>query len=854
MTSKLKQKRSYPITVILILLILSLTFAYRHIWPFGNISLLSMDMEIQYVNIYNWFYDVLHGSASLFYDFSKSLGGNMFGIWSTYLASPINLLVYFFPHDRIPYFITLSTVIKVVLSGLFCLLYIRKRFAKVPEFHGILLAVSYALIEYNVNLCSNLHFLDIVYFLPVLALGVYRLIQKKDVRLFALGVAVVILFNWYIGYAACLFTAVYFVFEIIIQNRMKMKEFFSCFGRYIGCAAAGVMIACITFMPSVLATLNGKGEVSLAYLKPHFHCSFMEPLKALMYTALDVSSYEEPAIFTGSLILAIVFIGMIDRRIEIRKKAAVGMMLFLIFLSFSFVPLEVVLSGMKKTYSFHFRYSFIFSFALIASGALFIESYQEKGQKPSVYAAVAAVLLTAAFGAVGHFKEWFSFSEYLVLLIPFSMFALSILFMANENPVYRKCAAVLAAFMLCSELTLNASHSFARSHIRMDDYSVYVNDVQKLIDEIKESDQESFYRIEKTFSEMDKRRNEDGKTLRPVATEGLTFNYNAITHYSSLIDTNTDDFLSRLGYTRPDALCSDYVGYNPVADSFLGVKYLLSEKDYSGLSKLRTVSYEGKEAVLYKNENALKLITPFNGEETEISFGDNPFENQNDLIKTLSGIDQDLYDAQPFTQTDSTEWQITVNEDGPVYIYFSDDHQQTDLYINDEYVQSYYGRFYTDVLYIGDYVKGDVITARLDEECTKTHTLYAYVLNEKAYEEVFADLKAKSFNPDVFEDGKVSFIVSSDEDQKLLLSMPYDKGWDIRIDGQKAEFNKAYDALIAVDVPEGTHKIDMKYHVPYLKTGALVSFAGWILFFLLVKMKKPQDSSDKDTQTAKEIT
>ena len=126
----MKQKRAplAVITAIIVMLLLLASMVILGLWPFGDTSMLLWDMEIQYINIYNWFYDVLHGNASLFYDFSKSLGGNMYGLYGLYLASPFNLLVYFFPPERILYFITLTTIGKIVLAGVFCSLFLRERF------------------------------------------------------------------------------------------------------------------------------------------------------------------------------------------------------------------------------------------------------------------------------------------------------------------------------------------------------------------------------------------------------------------------------------------------------------------------------------------------------------------------------------------------------------------------------------------------------------------------------------------------------------------------------------------------------------------------------------------------------
>ncbi|MBR5376840.1 MAG: YfhO family protein, partial [Lachnospiraceae bacterium] len=122
-------------------ILLSVMFL-KGMWPFGDRSMLLWDMEIQYINIYNWYHDVLHGNAHIFYDFSKSLGGNMFGVFASYLASPLCLLTWFFSPEKMTHFIAISTLIKTALSGLAMSIYLNRRFDLKPDAFNILFSVS----------------------------------------------------------------------------------------------------------------------------------------------------------------------------------------------------------------------------------------------------------------------------------------------------------------------------------------------------------------------------------------------------------------------------------------------------------------------------------------------------------------------------------------------------------------------------------------------------------------------------------------------------------------------------------------------------------------------------------------
>ena len=65
------------------------------LYPFGSKTNLLWDEEIQYVDFFAYYRDVLLGKAKLGYSFSKSAGGSLVALFGYYLGSPLNLLVVF---------------------------------------------------------------------------------------------------------------------------------------------------------------------------------------------------------------------------------------------------------------------------------------------------------------------------------------------------------------------------------------------------------------------------------------------------------------------------------------------------------------------------------------------------------------------------------------------------------------------------------------------------------------------------------------------------------------------------------------------------------------------------------------
>nr|WP_263849431.1 YfhO family protein [Secundilactobacillus similis] len=120
-------------------------FAYRHMAPFGNSSLLTVDLGQQYVDFFAYFrHSLLHDPSGIFYTFQKALGGEMFGIWTYYLLSPFNLILLLFPDKFLPSAIFLMTVLKYGAAGLsFAWLLMKSKLH--PGFSALIFSTSYAL-------------------------------------------------------------------------------------------------------------------------------------------------------------------------------------------------------------------------------------------------------------------------------------------------------------------------------------------------------------------------------------------------------------------------------------------------------------------------------------------------------------------------------------------------------------------------------------------------------------------------------------------------------------------------------------------------------------------------------------
>jgi len=193
--------------------------------PFGTKTVTIDDAKIQYIDFFTYYVDVLHGARSLSYNFSNLLGGNSIGLFGYYLASPFNLLLYFFGKEGVYRFFDTAVILKLGTAGAVFAWYLQRRFEdRIRPVFVLALSMGYGLMQYAVAQSANIMWLDGVFMLPLILLGVYEVIHRKTVWRLALAVAFCIYCNWYIAGVSCLFSGVWFLFEYFFQDRLSDRD------------------------------------------------------------------------------------------------------------------------------------------------------------------------------------------------------------------------------------------------------------------------------------------------------------------------------------------------------------------------------------------------------------------------------------------------------------------------------------------------------------------------------------------------------------------------------------------------------------------------------------------------------
>lgn len=848
--SVIKKIGYYGYPFILVILLMTISYKLYGYAPFGSNSLAWKDADIQYLDFFAYLKDVLTGRNNISYTFGKSLGGSNIAVFSYYLASPLNLLVIFFKKTELHTFFDLLVAIKLGLAAVtikvfICNRFSQKEFNKSQEIIVFLLSVSYALSQYTLAQSSNVMWLDGVYMLPLILLGVYKCINEKNDILLSVTVGVSILVNWYTGGINCIFSGMWLILELLLsymENDDKkgtmcivIKKFF----QYIVSMLIGVGLSAVLFLPTIGALENNaKGSLNWKSL---FNISFLGHIGSAIqgYSLGAKSDYGMVSLFCGSLVIIGCISIFISKKIEKKIKVLFAFAVAVILLCFYWKPLYALFSMFKSVDSYWYRYSYIGIFTLIFIAAYFYEKYFKIKERNILIisgTAFALVLLVLDYIKPIENLNYIQYSAIFVFLIA----CILELYPYGGKNKYKKILSNIGILLLVvTELFVEIKLEMNSYHVsNVDTYRKYTAEAQQQINALKSLDNTT-YRISQTSARAAANYN-----------EALAYNYSSISSYTSSPDDISRKFLDKIGY-KSEADCINVIQTSIIgADSFLGVKYILSAYDIDGYEKMGEIEKcNGKN--VYKNPFALPMAFTYpniqkNTQEKNIN--KNIFEYQNDLYSELLGENIELYIPVEYSISEKTEESVNYKLKilNGRYAYYgnlvcdSKDWAEVLVNVNNEYEMEYSCWLSPSVFYIpyedNDSINIEMSGKRISEFEDGNQQFYA--LDLKKFAEVTKKLQNCAADKIVINNGKAEFEVTNKNTEKMCITIPYDTGWKICVNDKEVIPELIADSFYSIKLLPGTNRIVMSYRIKYFHEGVGISIFSLVIVITMFILKK----------------
>lgn len=753
--------------------------AAGHVYPFGDNSFLTNDLKYQYIDFFAWFRRVLLGEANLRYSFSQGLGMNTWGLYSYYLASPFNLLCVLFPADKLTLFVFAITALKLGCIHISSAWYVQKRF-DLSKPAAFLLSLSFTLCSWTITNLRNPLWIDCLILLPVCAYGCYELIRKQRMARLIIATALNVMFCWYTAYISILFLCIFVLVEFvdyIAEQGFSWNLMLDRALRFAGSIALGLLLSAWTFLPTILAMAKGGPVLALGPL-------LKTGLKSLIrgfIPGMWVNNESTPQFYCGIIMMLLAVSLLVNRTVSIKTRIATLVVTIILVASSVFSPLEYIWCGMRVPNGFYSRTAFLLSFfALWAAGY----ALQALKDRPKLRRASrpAVILPLLALTAIELFAN--AHSMWNQLYVGYS---------ENNN-------------------------------------SVYVATATSTVKAIQDDDPTPFYRIDRTTTRADS----------AALNEGLALGYDQLSSYSSANNPQAIALLNSLGYSSVGEFSTRYAEPILAVDALLGVKYAIVEQVPA---RYVAISEPGDTAsAVYENPYALNLGIAASKDIQNCTLeGENPFEKQNDLYSKILGHKVVLYTeidaAKTADSQDAKHWSVTVPTGSIGYLYINKDanagsYWPVALTIDQRTINNEAWRFDNNIRQIADASDGPsshTVSVKVAEGYTdmpQDNEPVFYALNLDVFEQIINELKASEFITTVFEDGRIEGEYTAKDDGNLLLSVPYDEGWNVTVNGTAAELTPAADkGLSSLNMQKGANKIVMTYKTPGALAGLAVSLA-----------------------------
>ncbi len=117
--------------------------------------------------------------------------------------------------------------------------------------------------------------------------------------------------------------------------------------------------------------------------------------------------------------------------------------------------------------------------------------------------------------------------------------------------------------------------------------------------------------------------------------------------------------------------------------------------------------------------------------------------------------------------------------------------------------------------------------------------------NFTSFSEGFSLLSKNQMDITLFDTDYIEGTLKSDRDGVFFTSIPYDEGWEIFIDGEKQETAKAAGYFLSCPIEKGEHEIILKYTVPGIKVGAVISLLSLISAAAMIILTKRSRNTEK---------
>lgn len=820
---KINKKDKLNLIIMTVIFCLIIIFILRN----GNLYGSILDWNTQHSVIPEYFRSLFYKTLNIFPDFALNLGSgqNIYNYSYYGLFNPVIIISYFLPFISMKSYIQISSILLVYSSVILFYYFLRRN--KINENVSLLSSIVF-LTASPLLFHSHRHimFMNYMPFLILALIGVDKYFEKDNSKLLCISTVLIILMSYYYSIPAIISIVIYGVYKYIkLNKKITVKSFFKDGFRFLIPIMIAILITCVLLVPTFYAILTGRlpNDINISLsdlLVPRIN------VKYLMYNAYGVglTSISLLALITlffdkkrenrflliclSSLIIFPIINYLLNGTMYIDAKVLIPFLpLYTLVISYMFDKIstkkidlrKLVIASLavlfliyvgKSSYGNYFYIDFIFSLILIIIATKTNTKYLFK---------VLTIVLLVIYSCAGNSKDTLVSrkdinssenvnQEKLIKKIPkgYDHTTLYNLKLENVNNIYGNLN-IYSDYLYSS--TGNANYNlfmFDTFEVPMQSRNRLIISANKDLMYLMFSNNRYFIgdNVDITgYKEIDK----IGDTKLYENTDVLPFMYVSYNYY------NKTDFSKKSFPYNNEILLNNVVVNEKTNNEFkTSIKETFIRQ--SDIKYMDPSIINNGDRITVKKDDSRMLIDIPEVARNKILFVSFNLEPQSckvgDLLVNINGNTNKLTCREWKYYNGNTTFNYVISGDtsNKVEVTFSKGIYKIDnLKI-----------YYMDYNDIKD----------INKKVTK----------------VDIDSKTKG--------DKIYASVEAEKDGYFVTTLPYDKGFTIKVNNKKIDYEKVNTAYVGFKISKGKHNIVIEYKAPFKTVGLIMSFGGIIVYIL----------------------
>lgn len=907
-----------------------IVFKAKNIAPFGDNSLLCMDLWGQYFPMYVQQATADVG-ADMFYSWNGAFGYNNWAQNAYYCYSIFLFIFKFLPVSKMIFVFDWICLVKISLSAVTCLAFLTYKLQKKSP---VLIAgaVSYSLCAYALAYISQPMWTDSLIYIPLILIGLERLIYNKKTLLYTLMLAITIISNFYIGFSICIFIVLYFICNSLSQIHFEKqineetgkvkrilvgkKDFGKTFLRFsLNSILAGAISAIVT-IPILLAIGNTAISEAGKPENVEWYGSTIEYLQMMMPRQELHVGYSGVNIATSIMVFLLIPLYFLNKKVRISERIINALFLVFLFISMRCNLLDYMWHGFHFPNQLPGRWTFLFSLLAVLLSCIGLAKTEGLTPIRAIFGVGIGLFIVKAVckGEEGKASVSLEPAHYIILAVT-AVVVLILSFIVwyyrklskniqkLENPILEQIVPLESN----DEENFDNNEEIEKTNIKQIDDEAVLNQKSDFIEILKKHSTwmksaacccaillaglqiydsgSNFIAVSQFESNGLLTSNEPGYTgamekfdhygnkwnngnddfYRIEGYPGYTFNpsmlgnYHSMGHYSSTMQGTVYELLQYMGNRVYAADRSTIYNLNSVVqNSLFGIKYFLdvNRSMYNVIPGVNLIE-ENEDCNIWENPTVLPVAYAVSDEVLKWVVTDEvrAIQTQNDLLNKMCGQEVNVFQKMNSTSYyyedvvvyEDENWNntyftlnsgaaeakfhyvYTCEQDGPVYL--ESNFRTGKIYVNWSNGSMEMDSGLEKFKCIGTFSAGDVVNVDVTLENVQSNccglNLYRFDMN--AWNDVYTTLLNQSLDVNSFETTYLSGEITMPKEGLVFSSIAQDGGWHAYCDGEEVDTILIGNALVGVKIPEGTHTLEYKYHVPGLRPMLPISIIGFLL-------------------------